>query len=193
MKHITSESLFDLKNVSQPIVLDDRIFYLETRTDKEKNAYLTSLWSIDQKSKERIMWIDEELNPSQIKISPNKKWISFLAGKKGEKPQIYLMPVRGGTAFALTDEEQGVSSFEWTSNSGALYYQTTVDPDQDKEKAESDSKSDDKVKPVTITKLQYKMDGQGITEKDRLYQVKKISVSKKESSLILEKDRPFRL
>ncbi|GAB2319544.1 S9 family peptidase [Alkalibacterium sp. s-m-22] len=193
MKHITSESLFDLKNVSQPIVLDDRIFYLETRTDKEKNAYLTSLWSIDQKSKERIMWIDEELNPSQIKISPNKKWISFLAGKKGEKPQIYLMPVRGGTAFALTDEEQGVSSFEWTSNSGSLYYQTTVDPDQDKEKAESDSKSDDKVKPVTITKLQYKMDGQGITEKDRLYQVKKISVSKKESSLILEKDRPFRL
>ncbi|MCD8505853.1 MAG: hypothetical protein LRY37_01530 [Alkalibacterium thalassium] len=26
MKHIISESLFDLKNVSQPIVLDDRIF-----------------------------------------------------------------------------------------------------------------------------------------------------------------------
>lgn len=193
MKHITSESLFDLKNVSQPIVLDDRIFYLETRTDKEKNTYLTSLWSIDQKSKERIMWIDEELNPSQIKISPNKKWISFLAGKKGEKPQIYLMPLRGGTAFALTDEEQGVSSFEWTSNSGSLYYQTTVDPDQDKEKAENDSKSDDKVKPVTITKLQYKMDGQGITEKNCLQQVKKISVAKKESTLILEKDRPFRL
>ena len=193
MKHITSESLFDLKNVSQPIVLDDRIFYLETRTDKEKNTYLTSLWSIDQKSKERIMWIDEELNPSQIKISPNKKWISFLAGKKGEKPQIYLMPLRGGTAFALTDEEQGVSSFEWTSNSGSLYYQTTVDLDQDKEKAENDSKSDDKVKPVTITKLQYKMDGQGITEKNCLQQVKKISVSKKESTLILEKDRPFRL
>lgn len=193
MKQITSESLFDLKNVSQPIVLDDRIFYLETRTDKEKNTYLTSLWSIDQKSKERIMWIDEELNPSEIKVSPSKKWISFLAGKNGEKPQIYLMPLRGGTAFALTDEKQGVSSFEWTSNSGSLYYQTTVDPDQDKEKSDSDTKTDDKVKSVTITKLQYKMDGQGITEKDRLYQVKKISVAKKESALILEKDRPFRL
>lgn len=188
MQKITSESLFDLKNVSQPIVLDDRVFYLETRTDKKENTYLTSLWSIDVKTKERVMWVSEDLNPSRIKFSPNKKWMSFLAKDKDKKPQIYLMPLKGGTAFALTEEKQGVSSFEWISNSGSLYYQTTVKPESDE-----DEKSENKVKPIKITKLQYKMDGQGITESDHQHQVKKVSVATKEHSVILEKDRAFRL
>ncbi|MCC5894294.1 MAG: S9 family peptidase [Alkalibacterium sp.] len=188
MQKITSESLFDLKNVSQPIVLADRVFYLETRTDKNENAYLTSLWSINRTSNERVMWVSEESNPSQVTLSPNKKWISFLAKDKDKKPQIHLMPLNGGTAFALTKEKQGVGSFVWTSNSGSLYYQTTVKPESDE-----DEKTKDRVKPITITKLQYKMDGQGITENDRQYQVKKVSVATKEESLVLEKDRAFRL
>lgn len=188
MQNITSESLFELKNVSQPIVSGEKVFYLETRTDKKDNDYKTSLWSIDIKSKEKVMWISEELNPSQIKLAPNGKWMSFLAKGKNDKPQIQLMPLSGGTAFALTEEKQGVSSFDWTSNSGSLYYQTTV-----KAESDEDKKDKDKVKPITITKLQYKMDGQGITESDRLYQVKKVSVSTKDNALVLEKDRAFRL
>lgn len=191
MKPITSESLFDLKNVSQPLAAGDRLFYLETRTDKDKNAYLTSAWSIHKKTHERVEWISEEANPSQLEISPNGKWLSYLSSPKDGKPQVHVMPLNGGGAKVLTEEKEGVRTYEWTSNGSSLYYQTSAAPeDKETEKEETESK---KLKPKAITKLQYKMDGAGITEVEKTYQVKKLDVATKHASLILEKDRPFSL
>ncbi|WP_423188547.1 prolyl oligopeptidase family serine peptidase [Alkalibacterium sp. f15] len=195
MKPITSESLFDLKNLSQPLASGDRLFYLETRTDKEKNKYLTSAWSIHKKTRERVEWISEELNPSQLDISPNKKWLSFLSASKDKKTQLYIMPLSGGGATALTEEKEGVSNYEWTSNGASLYYQTSVKPEAEKENDNTEKNSEDtkKIKSKKITKLQYKMDGQGITDVEKMYQIKKIDRSTKKASVILEKDRPFSL
>lgn len=192
MKTITADTLFDLKNVSQPLAAAGKYFYLETRTDKKDNQYSSSLYSIHPESGERVLWVDEDMNPSSVKASPNEKWLSFIAKNKDKKPQVFLMPVKGGTAFALTDEKEGVSSYEWVGNSGSVYYQTTQKP-EDKQENNDEKDKKEEVKSVPITKLQYKMDGQGITETDRSYQVKKISVAAKESSLVLEKDRPIRL
>lgn len=194
MKPITSESLFDLKNVSQPLVHNDRSFYLETRTDKEKNTYLTSVWSIDFKTKERVEWISEEMNPSQLEISPNQKWLSFLSTPKDGKPQVSIMPLNGGGPRTLTDEKEGVSTYEWTSNGASVYYQTSLKPEEKEKKDEENNEAESKkVKAKTISKLQYKMDGQGITDVDKTYQIKKLDVSTKSDSVILEKDRPFTL
>lgn len=191
LKPITSESLFDLKNVSQPLVHGDRLFYLETRTDKEKNSYLTSAWSLQQKTRERVQWVSEELNPSQLEISPNEKWLSFLSAGEGKKPQVFIMPLEGGGATPITDEKEGVSTYEWTSNGASVYYQTSFKEEEEEDKTdEAESK---KFKPKPITKLQYKMDGQGITDIEKTYQVKKLDVASKKDSVILEKDRPFRL
>ncbi|GAB2489039.1 S9 family peptidase [Alkalibacterium psychrotolerans] len=192
MKTITADTLFDLKNVSQPLAAAGKYFYLETRTDKKDNQYSSSLYSIHPESGERVLWVDEDMNPSSVKASPNEKWLSFIAKNKDKKPQVFLMPVKGGTAFALTDEKEGVSSYEWVGNSGSVYYQTTQKPEDKQENSDEKNKKEE-VKPVPITKLQYKMDGQGITETDRSYQIKKISVAAKESSLVLEKERPIRL
>ena len=190
MKSITSESLFDLKNVSQPLVHGDRLFYLETQTDKNKNSYLTSAWSLNKKTHERVEWISEELNPSQLEISPNEKWLSFLSAAEGKKPQVYIMPLEGGGATSLTEEKEGVSTYEWTSSGSSIYYQTSLKPEEEEKKEEPESK---KLKPKSITKLQYKMDGQGFTDVDKTYQVKKLDVAAKNESVILEKDRPFSL
>lgn len=189
MKPITSESLFDLKNVSQPLAHGDRLFYLETRTDKDKNSYLTSAWSINRKSQERVEWINEDLNPSQLKISPNKKWLSFLSAVEGKKPQVHIMPLEGGGAMSLTEEEEGVSTYEWTDTGASIYYQTSLKTNEEDNKDDVESK---KFKPKRITKLQYKMDGQGIIDNDKTYQVKKMDVATRNEALILKKDRPFR-
>lgn len=199
MQKTSSESIYNLKNVSQPLVVGDRVFYLETRTDKEENTYLSSLWCLDLLSKERTLWIGEELDPSEVKVSPGHKWLSFLAKGKGEKAkrQVYLMPLSGGTAYELTSENEGISSYQWTSNSAAVYYQTSSqlkDRDTDEEAGEqSDKLADKQLEPVKISKLQYKMDGQGITESQRNHAVKRISVAKRDVTEVLTMDRPFRL
>lgn len=192
MKTIQAETLCDLKNVSQPLVAGGNYFYLETRIDKDDNQYRSSLYSIHPSTKERVLWVDEELNPSAVKISPNEKWLSFIAKNKDNKAQIFLMPIKGGTAFSLTDEKEGISSYEWVKSSSSLYYQTSQKAQEDQE---TKDKADDskQVKSIPVTKLQYKMDGQGITERKRSYQIKKIDIATKASSLILDKDRPVRL
>ncbi|GEK91626.1 S9 family peptidase [Alkalibacterium kapii] len=193
MKPITSKSLFDLKNVSQPLSFMGRLFYLETRIDEEKNTYLTSAWSLNPKTLDRIEWVSEELNPSQLKISPNKKWLSFLSTPKEKKPQISIMPLKGGGAVTLTQEKEGISTYKWTDNGSAIYYQTSEKKEKQKEYAVKNKSDSKKPAPKTITKLQYKMDGQGIIETNKTHQVKKLDVSSKHLSLILEKERPFSL
>ncbi|MDZ7834099.1 MAG: hypothetical protein U5K84_00830 [Alkalibacterium sp.] len=135
-------------------------------------------------------WISEKLNPSQMEISPNKKWLSFLSSSKDEKPQIHIMPLNGGGPTALTDEEEGVTAYEWTSNGASVYYQTSVKPEENDKEEKVESL---KVKAQTITKLQYKMDGQGVTDVEKPTRSEKLDVTAKEPSVILEKDRPFRL
>lgn len=186
MKTITSDTLFELKNVSQPLVHGDSVYYLETRMDKEENSYRTALWKIDTETKEKTVWVSEDLNPSSIELSPNGKWLSFVSAAKDKKPQVYLMPLTGGGAFPLTDEKEGVAIYKWTSNGASLYYQTTSKPEEEKEDKPK------KVAPKKITKLQYKMDGRGISESECTYVVKKIDTATKAVSVILEKENPFR-
>lgn len=188
MKTVTKESLYDLKSVSQPTVWKDEIFFVETLLNKEENDYQTSIHSVNQKTNERIHWGDSGSINIEISISPNNKFLAYLSNNtKNKKTQLFLIPLTGGSATQLTDEKQGVSTYEWTSNGAAVYYQTT-------NKEESDSKDEKKLpEPTVITKLQYKMDGRGVSPTDVVYQIKKIDVSTKQDQLILEKDRPFGL
>lgn len=193
LKPITSESLFELKNVSQPISVEDRFFYLETRTDKDENTYLTSVWGLDKETRERTKWVSEEMNPSQLKVSPNKKWLSFLSAPKEKKAQICIMPLKGGGATPLTEEKTGISTYEWTDNSASIYYQTSVKIEKQNQEEEKEASETKKVEAKTITKLQYKMDGQGHLPNDKNYQVKKLDVESKKEAVVIEKDRPFKL
>lgn len=189
MKTITKESLFELKTVSQPIVWQDSVFFVETSMDKEENEYQTSIYSVNQNTKEQIHWGDSGSVNVEISISPNGKWLAYLSNNtKNKKTQLFLIALKGGSAIQLTDEKQGIASYEWTSNGSGIYYQTT-------QKIE-DEKSEDKKslpEPRVITKLHYKMDGSGISPTDLIYQIKKIEVATKQAQIILEKERPIGL
>lgn len=108
MKKITTESLYELKNVSQPVTWKDTIFYLETQIDKPENTYHTAIKSLDTKTKKRRDWGDNGSVNTAVEISPNQKWLSFLSnGTKDKKMQLMIMPLDGGTSIQLTDEKIG--------------------------------------------------------------------------------------
>ena len=44
MSKIINGSLLDLKNVSQPVVVGDYVFYIETKIDKKENEYKSSIY-----------------------------------------------------------------------------------------------------------------------------------------------------
>lgn len=190
MKKITNESLYELKTVSQPAVWKDQIFFLETEIDEKENTYHTTIYSVHKETKERTHWGDSGNSNVNLEVSPNEKWLSYVSNNtKDKKSQVFLIPLTGGSALQLTKEKNGVSAYEWSSNGASIYYQTTTE--QSQEEKNEDKK--DLPKPKRITKLHYKMDGQGVTPEDKLFQIKKIDVATKKEQTILEKDRPVGL
>ncbi|MDE1549620.1 S9 family peptidase [Jeotgalibaca sp. YN-L-12] len=179
------ESLFELKSLGQPVVHGNKIFYIETTPDKEENSYHSYIYSIDQTTKERRRFGDAGTNQTSLKISPNGKYLSFLSNaNKEKKMQVMLMPLDGGSAYALTAEKEGVSSYLWTKNGASIYYQTH-------QKKEDDAAGEEKKLPNTteIEKLTYKLDGAGLLPQNLLHQIKKIDVASKETHVILEDDQ----
>lgn len=183
------ESLFELKTVSQPVVFQDNIFFVETIMDKEENEYRTSIYSVDQNTKERVHWGDSGSANIGISISPNGKWLAYVSNNtKNKKRQLFLIGLKGGSAIQLTEEKQGITNYEWNSNGSGIYYQTAQKTEEKEEEVNK------KVpQPQIITKLEYKMDGTGIIPTDLTYQIKKIEIATKNKQLILERDRPIGL
>lgn len=54
--------------------------------------------------------------------SPDGKYIGFLHAKKGETRQVWMMPIEGGKAQKLTNEEGGISSFRWQPGKRGIGY-----------------------------------------------------------------------
>lgn len=193
MKKMTNDSLYELKSVSQPISLEEAAFYIETSIDQEKNQYVSSIYHIDLKTKKRTMYGDSGNVNTQIQLSPDKKQLAYLSNNTDtKKMQLFVIPVKGGSAQQVTFEENGISNYHWTEDNQTIYYQTVVQPD-DEEKETDDSKTKDWPAKKEITKLNYKMDGRGVVPEDRSYQIKKIMLGSEEAETILEENRSLAL
>ena len=187
MKKINVESLFELKSVAQPVYVDNQVFFIENSMNQEKNRYESTILSVDLTTGEKTSWGNDGDAVNQLKISPNHKFLSFLATNEKEKQQIMLMPLKGGRAFYLTTEKESISSYQWNETGSTIYFQTSVMP-------ENKEKENDFPQSKSWTKLTYKLDGVGLLPENKKYQIKKQAVSlPQESQLVLEKDHSFSL
>ncbi|MFL2133459.1 alpha/beta fold hydrolase [Desemzia sp. FAM 24101] len=199
MKKITTESLFELKNISQPVVWKDTIFYLETQIDKKENLYRTGIKSLNHLTKQRLNWGDTGSVNAAIKISPNNKWLSYLSnGTTDKKMQLMVMPLDGGSSIQLTEEKEGVSTYYWSSTGSSIYYQTSAELELEEElsgdKKDSKKEESDKLPQATIiTNLTYKLDGAGLLPENQQYRVKKVDIATKNSHTILTRKESFAL
>lgn len=195
MNKITNKSLFDLKNVTQPVVVGDDVYYVETEIDQEENNYLSSIYRLNLNTKEITLFGDTGDKNLQIKLTPDKKNLAYLSNNTvDEKMQLFIMPLDGGAAKQITEEKNGISNYLFVADSQTIYYQTTI------EKEEQDDKEEDKSEFPTkneFTKLQYKADGQGIISEDVSYQIKKVSIDMEletlNHDLVLEEERALNL
>src|SRR5690349_14021366 len=108
---VVSEDLFRMKFISGAKLSPDgkRAAYGLTSTNTEKDKDFSAIWLVDVASGESRQFTSGTANDSSPIWSPDGKQIAFLSTRgEGEKPQIYLIPVDGGEARALTSLKQGV-------------------------------------------------------------------------------------
>jgi dipeptidyl aminopeptidase/acylaminoacyl peptidase len=108
------------------------------RADWDQQIFRGDLWLYDDNPKTLIQ-LTQSGHDSEPKWSPDGRWIAFLsdrkteAGKSGESDsdskddtvsQVYLISPRGGEAFRITQGEEDVHAFSWSSDSQKIYFAT---------------------------------------------------------------------
>src|SRR5579864_3706160 len=105
--------------------------------DWDQQIFRTDLWLYDVNGGSLIQ-LTQSGHDSDPKWSPNGKWIAFLSERKSsrqksddsdsdskdETAQLYVISPYGGEPTQLTQGEEEVHTFAWSSDSKTIYYAT---------------------------------------------------------------------
>ncbi|MEQ8524651.1 S9 family peptidase [Gracilimonas sp.] len=130
---MTTDDYLDMIRVGSSMISPDgnSVIFGKTKLNWEKNKYETTYHYIPADSGESYQYIGEE-GASSMQYSPDGNYISLKRTVDGNS-QLFLLPTQGGEAIQLTKHENSVGSYEWSSDSKAIYFVADV-PKSDKEK-----------------------------------------------------------
>jgi len=112
------------------------------RADWDQQIFRKDLWLWRDDGKGgSLIQLTHSGHDSEAKWSPDGKWIAFLSERKTsteksgdpdsdskdkdeETSQIYLIPTTGGEAFPITQGEEEVHDFAWSTDSQAIFFAT---------------------------------------------------------------------
>jgi dipeptidyl aminopeptidase/acylaminoacyl peptidase len=148
------DDLFKLKFIHDAQFSPDgsKIVYSVSHIDGEKNAEKEhmALWLMTVETGETHQLTSGQTVDSSPRWSPDGKEVAFMSAR-GEKPQIYIIPVDGGEARALTKLKQGVGSGpEWSPDGKQIAFTAGVDREPR-----------DPKKPYRVDRHPYRFDNMG--------------------------------
>lgn len=163
-RNLTIDDYFKIQSINEVSLSPDGkwIAYVVRSYDLKKDKSNRDLYMVPTAGGDAIRLTSNEKNDTRPKWSPDNRYLAFLSGRD-KKTQVYLLNRTGGEAIQLTDVKQGVNDLEWSPDGKKLAILITdKDPDEldDSEKPSSDEKAKTE-KPIVITRLQFKRDGQG--------------------------------
>ena len=166
---LTLDDYLSIKSVAGLAVSRDGVHaaYVVREVDADDDRRKASLWRV------RIAGgTPEQLTQPASLSAPawslDGRYLAFLTDRTG-KDQVWALPTSGGEAFRLTDVKQGVKAFEWAPDSRRLAL-VIQDPDP-LEGVEKKTEAERAPRPIVITRLQHKQDGEGYLDrrKSHLY------------------------
>jgi dipeptidyl aminopeptidase/acylaminoacyl peptidase len=160
-KRVTMEDVLALRAVGAPQWSPDGKWLAFTVSDwnRKENRRDEIDVRVAAEGGEVIRLTNGERGETQPQWSPDGRWIAFLANRNPPQPaagaapatgggnQIWIIPVRGGEAEKLTEEEAGVSQFRWSPDSKRIAY---VVRDTPQDKAERDKRKKDRFDAIVV-------------------------------------------
>ncbi|MBL7864462.1 MAG: S9 family peptidase [Cyclobacteriaceae bacterium] len=121
------------------------VFGIST-TDWSDNRYDNELWISRNGEAPYALTNTPKGNSTNAEFSPDGKWVAFLSNR-GNKNQIHVVRVDGGEARAATNDEEGISAFQWHPSGSKFIFQKSEKEDKtkkDREKRYGGFEADDK-------------------------------------------------
>ena len=116
---------------------DGRRLALVVSEPAKPSGQRRNIWIYDLPGRSLKQFTGSTKSDSRPRWSPDNRTLAFLSNRDGEN-QIYLIPVDGGEARALTESKTGISSFDWAPDGNRLAFETTAPKTEEEEKREKD-------------------------------------------------------
>ena len=155
---ITSEDFYSISECHNPDISPDgkKVVYVLQKPDKINNDYNRSIWLIDLDTGERrkltMGGIKGDFMP---KFSPKGDDIAFLSSmSKEEKPQIYIISLKGGERTKFSNHKNGVISFNWSHSGEFIAFLSRVNKEEMKK--ESENSKEEEIDDIELLNLKKK-------------------------------------
>lgn len=156
MHKITIEDLYKLKWVSDPQISPSGksiAFVQKTVDSDDKTKYRNQLWIVDVNGGKARPLTNSQKSDTSPRWSPCGKSIAFISNRSGDN-QVWLISLDGGEAKQLTTYKRPLANISWSPDGSKLLATVKIGAsDHDDSKDKSDVK--------VISRLYYKMNGEG--------------------------------
>ncbi|WP_159943262.1 MULTISPECIES: S9 family peptidase [unclassified Nocardiopsis] len=156
-----------LHSLSAPTLAPDggRAVFTLTRPDLEEDAYRSCLWSVPTDGSAPPAQLTRGTRDTSPAFSPDGRWIAFLRPDEDKRPQIHVLPARGGEPWKITSHPLGAGAPRWSPDSTRIAYTARLP-----EPGRYVDVEPGKEPPRRVTRLKYRLDDFGFTN-DRLAHV----------------------
>ena len=134
-KNPSFEEVISLRSVGNVVMSPngEMVAFTKQTTDWVENRFDTEIWLV-KNGNEPFQITNNPGNSSFAPaFSPDGKWLAFLADK-GNKTQVYAMRLNGGESISITEEEEGVSAFQWHPDGNRIVFAKREKEDPSKKK-----------------------------------------------------------
>lgn len=122
---LSAQDLFGLRlGGAVQALADGRVLYLESSLDRKDNTAHSRVMALVPGR--RPVAFTRGPHDSAPRVSPDGRWLAFLAGGDGPS-QLWVMPTGGGEGHQVSDLLGGVRSFAWSPDSRSFALVTLVE------------------------------------------------------------------
>ncbi|MFL6513675.1 MAG: S9 family peptidase [Chthoniobacterales bacterium] len=156
-RSITEKDLFDFVWIGDHRVSPDgsRVVFVRVTTNEKKEGYNTSLWLVDTDGKEPPHQLTKGDHDGAPRWSPDGKFLLFARATekdgKPEPPQLCMLPMSGGDAFAFTDLPKGAGDAVWSPDGKSIAFTSSTNPDDLKKQEQKKRKEQELKAAVNAT------------------------------------------
>lgn len=136
-KRFSADDLPRIVRVGDPQISPDgkTISIIVGRANLKEDRHDSEVVFIDVASKAQHVMTHNRTNVSSVRWSPSGDRIAYLAHDADKKPQIFILPVRGGDSFQLTHHKTGVGVFAWSPDGETIAFSAPDEVPEKKDEA----------------------------------------------------------